>query len=113
MPALADIQACAAACVRDRDRRAAASWPRCARGSITRRSNSAGAPLRVAYATAAAAVLALDECLLREVVPGFKPPPWQDPTDWAALAKLAGEEVDVKGWRRWAAERFPEPGSEA
>jgi hypothetical protein len=73
---------------------------------------AAGAPLRVAYATAAAVVLTLDECLLRAVVPGFCPPPWDDLTDWPALAKLAGEEVDLEGWRRWAAERFPDPGPE-
>jgi hypothetical protein len=45
-------------------------------------------------------VLTLDECLLQEVVPGFRPPSWQDLTDWPALAKLAGEEVDPAGWRR-------------
>jgi hypothetical protein len=71
---------------------------------------AAGAPLRVAYATAAAVALTLDECLLQEVVPGFRPPPWQDLTDWPALAKLAGEEMDLERWQRWAAERFPDPG---
>ena len=73
MPALADIQACAAA---------------------------------------AAVVAALDECQPRDVVAGFEPPPWEDLTDWPALAELAGEEVDLEGWRRWAAERFPDPGPE-
>jgi hypothetical protein len=53
VPALAEVRACAAACAGDRDRRAAASRPRCARGSGTRRSNSAGGPLRGAHATAA------------------------------------------------------------
>jgi hypothetical protein len=54
----------------------------------------------------------LDECLLRAVVPGFALPPWADLTDWPALARAAGEEVDPEGWRRWAAERFPDPGPE-
>jgi hypothetical protein len=40
--------------------------------------------VRAACATAAAAVLTLDQCLLRQVVPGFRPPPWQDLTDWPA-----------------------------
>jgi hypothetical protein len=80
--------------------------------STTRRSILAGAPPRVADATAAAVVVTLDECLLRAVVPGFAPPPREGLTDWAALAKLAGEEVDLEGWRRWAAERFPDPGPE-
>jgi hypothetical protein len=88
----------------------AASRPRCARGSITRRSHSAGAPLEVAFATAAAVALTLGECLLREVATGFRPPPWEDLTDWPALAKVAGEEVDLEAWRRWAAARFPDPG---
>jgi hypothetical protein len=109
VPALAEVRACAAACAGDRDRRAAASRPRCARGSTTRRSNSAGAPLRVAYATAAAVVFTLEDRLLRAVVPGFEPPPWEDVTDWPALARAAGEEMDPEGWRRWAAERFPDP----
>ena len=108
----AEVQARAAAHAGDCDRRAAASRPRCARGSITRRSNSAGAPLRVAHAAAVGVALTPDECLLRAVVPGFAPPPWEDPTDWPALAGLAGEEVDPAGWRRWAAERFPDPGPE-
>jgi hypothetical protein len=73
---------------------------------------AAGAPLRVAYATAAGVVLTLHECLLREVVPDFEPPPWEDLTDWPALAKIAGEEVDLERWKRWAAERFPDPGLE-
>jgi len=111
MPALAEVQARAAR-AGDRDRRVAASRPRCARGSITRRSNSAGAPLRVAYATAAGVVLTLDECLLRAVMPGFAPPPWADPTDWPSLTELAGEEVALEGWRRWAAVRFPDSRSE-
>jgi hypothetical protein len=69
-------------------------------------------PAAVAYAAAAGVALTLDECLLREVVPGFAPPPWEDLTDWPALARAAGEEVDPEGWRRWAAERFPDPGPE-
>jgi hypothetical protein len=73
---------------------------------------AAGAPPRVAYATAAGVVLTLDECLLREVVPDFRPPPWEDLTDWPALAKLANEEVDPEDWKCWAAGRFPDPGSE-
>jgi hypothetical protein len=80
VPALAEVRACAAACAGDRQ--VAASRPRCARGSITRRSNSAGTPLFVAFA--AAVVLTLRECLLRAVAPGFAPPPWQDLTDWPA-----------------------------
>ncbi len=96
MPALAEVQARAAACAGDRDRRAAASRPRCARGSITRRSNSVDAPLRVAHATAAAVIFTLEDRLLRAVVPGFVPPRWEDLTDWPALAKLANEEVDLE-----------------
>jgi hypothetical protein len=72
MPPLAEVQARAA---RAGDRQVAASRPRCACGSITRRSNSAGAPLRVACATAAVVVLTLDGCLLRAVVRGFALPP--------------------------------------
>jgi hypothetical protein len=73
---------------------------------------AAGAPPRAGHATAAAVVLTLDECLLRAVVPGFEPPPWQDLTDWAALARVAGEEVDREGWWRWAAKPFPDSGLE-
>jgi hypothetical protein len=112
VPALAEVRAGAAACAGDHDRQAAASRLRCARGSITRRLNSAGAPLRVACAAAAAVVVTLDGCLLREVVAGFEPPPWEDATDWPALARVAGEEMDPEGWRRWAAKPFPDSGLE-
>ncbi len=37
---------------------------------------------------------------------------WLAGVDWPALAELAGEEVDLEAWERWAAERFDQPDNE-
>lgn len=79
---------------------------------------AAGAPCRTAYATAKAMHLAgvqlvaevARECGLRpwavEDDPGVIVPDCFEAVDWPRLAAMAGEPLDLDGWRAWAAERF-------
>ena len=75
----------------------------------------AGAPMRVAYATARTAVVGFMEELsnrLPDPEMAWLDTAWLAGVDWPALAELAGEEVDLEAWERWAAERFEQPDKE-
>ena len=69
----------------------------------------AGAPMRVAYATARTAMVGFMEELsnrLPDPEMAWLDTGWLAGVDWPALAEQAGEEVDLEAWERWAAERF-------
>ncbi len=75
----------------------------------------AGAPMRVAYATARTAMVGFMEEIsnrLPDPEMAWLDTGWLAGVDWPALAELAGEEVDLEAWERWAAERFDQPDKE-